>query len=93
VSFQHPLDLFEEVINQRFCILELVRPTLIVLAAMPVVGLSRSALELRANRRRWVSVVEPDQPAAIRSVERNEYDNPCGRASVTSTRLISNFSQ
>jgi hypothetical protein len=65
---QNPLDLVEKVVEQRFGTLKFVRPTQVLLRAMPVIGTFVAALEPRALGWNVVRVVEADQSRAVRRV-------------------------
>jgi hypothetical protein len=67
---QHPLNFLEEIADQRRRVLERVRPTSVTLGPVPMVAHTRRPLQARTLGRNAVSIVEADQPRAVRRVQR-----------------------
>jgi hypothetical protein len=67
---QNPLNLIKEVVDQRSGVFERVGPSRVFLRPVPMVDSRRSFLEPGSRHRDGMGVVKPDQPCAIRIVER-----------------------
>jgi hypothetical protein len=85
-------DFPKEILKQAIGVRERVWPSGVFFRSMPVITGLRRPLEFRSRRRDAMSVVEAEEPRAIRRVQR-ERVRQAVRSSLGRVRLISNLIQ